>query len=258
MVLQRRSSTSASSRRATGSRLDDGSSSTRISGGTRARWPARPVGAARRTGAAGSGRGARACRRRRAPRRPAPRSSAPVTPKLAGPNATSSRDRRHEQLVVGVLEDDPDPAADLPQARGRHRQPADAHACRRRRGRMPLRCSTSVVLPAPFGPSSATRSPRFDAQVDPVQRLVPVGVGEREAADLAGTAAGRTGRRRVRHARPLDHARPSRRRPARRPPPAGARPVTHWRRPGCPRQPRHAPRSNPRESMARCTRSPRS
>jgi hypothetical protein len=30
-------------------------------------------------------------------------------------------DRRHEQLVVGVLEDDPDPAADLPQGRGLHR-----------------------------------------------------------------------------------------------------------------------------------------
>ncbi len=26
--------------------------------------------------------------------------------------------------------------------------------------RMPFRCSTRVVFPAPFGPSSATRSPR--------------------------------------------------------------------------------------------------
>ena len=52
--------------------------------------------------------------------------------------------------------------------------------------RMPLRCSTSVVLPAPLGPSRATRSPACDGEVDAEQRLVPVGVGEVQAASPAG------------------------------------------------------------------------
>ena len=46
-------------------------------------------------------------------------------------------DRRHEQLVVGVLEDDADPAADLgqprPGRRGSTGEAADLDACRRRR-----------------------------------------------------------------------------------------------------------------------------
>ncbi len=50
--------------------------------------------------------------------------------------------------------------------------------------RIPLRCSTSVVLPAPLGPSRATRSPLVHVQVDAEERLVAVGVGVGEAADL--------------------------------------------------------------------------
>ena len=49
---------------------------------------------------------------------------------------------------------------------------------------MPLRASTSVVLPAPFGPRMATRSPAIDREVDAAQRLVTVGIGEGEVAHL--------------------------------------------------------------------------
>ena len=47
-----------------------------------------------------------------------------------------------------------------------------------------MRCNASVVLPAPFGPSSATRSPALDAQTDAEQRLVAVRIDVREIADL--------------------------------------------------------------------------
>ena len=71
------------------------------------------------------------CRRRRAPRRPAASSSAPRSPRLAGPKADVVAHGRHEQLVVGVLEDDADPAADLAQVRLRRpgaRRPAPSPA----------------------------------------------------------------------------------------------------------------------------------
>ena len=47
---------------------------------------------------------------------PARRARRPRSPRLAGPNADVVAHGRHEQLVVGVLEDDADPAPDL--ARG--------------------------------------------------------------------------------------------------------------------------------------------
>ena len=74
---------------------------------------------------------------------------------------------RAEQLVVGVLEDEPDLGPDA-----LDRRPVDER--RRRSGRvpwvgawMPLRWSISVLLPAPFGPTSATFSPR------PMRRSMP-------------------------------------------------------------------------------------
>ncbi len=48
---------------------------------------------------------------------------------------------------------------------------------------MPLRCSISVLLPAPFGPTSATFSPRGDREVEPLQRLEAVRVAEVEVLD---------------------------------------------------------------------------
>ena len=88
-------------------------------------------------------------------------------------------------------------------------------------GRMPLRCSTSVVLPAPLGPSSATRSPRATVQVDAAQRHVPVRVGELEPGAPCSESMA-----------PITAAPPWRRWP--RPPPARSpRPPTvrRWPRP---------------------------
>ena len=45
---------------------------------------------------------------------------------------------------------------------------------------MPQTMLISVVLPAPFGPSSAKISPRADLQVDALQRLEPGRIGLRE------------------------------------------------------------------------------
>ena len=126
---------SASSRRATGSRLDDGSSSTRISG----RMASTVATATRRR-----------CRSGEVERRAvAVRDHADGGQRVVDPGAQLAPrhpevrraerdvlgDRGHEQLVVGVLEDDADPAADLAQVRlapprGRRRTPSRG----RRRG----------------------------------------------------------------------------------------------------------------------------
>ncbi len=50
--------------------------------------------------------------------------------------------------------------------------------------RMPFRCMTSVVLPAPLGPSRATRSPSGDREGDPEEGLGAVGVGVGQVADV--------------------------------------------------------------------------
>ena len=165
---------SASSRRDAGSRLLDGSSSTRISGriastvatATRRRWPndrwcgGRSACSAIPTASSAS--------RTRASR------SAPVSPRFAGPNATSSATvgrnswssgswktiptRRRISARFGFSTGSPptvtDPATPV---------------------RIPLRCSTSVVLPAPFGPSSATRSPVCTVRSTPCRTGVPSG-----------------------------------------------------------------------------------
>lgn len=54
---------------------------------------------------------------------------------------------------------------------------------------MPLRCSTSVVLPAPFGPSSATRSPRWMVKSTPNRACLLVGIGEDETLDVDRSTA---------------------------------------------------------------------
>ena len=90
--------------------------------------------------------------------------------------------RRHEQLVVRVLEDHADPAPDLQQVLLRDRETENLHRPAPA-VRIPLRCRTRVVLPAPLGPSSATRSPwctwRFAEQ-----GLVAVGVGVGQPAHV--------------------------------------------------------------------------
>ena len=114
---------SASSRRLAGIEVarrlveheDLGSIASTVATATRRRWPndrwcGRPVGEL-----------GHAARRSRASRTRAS-SSAPRSPRLAGPKATSSRHGRHEELVVGVLEDDADPAADLGEVLLGHRE----------------------------------------------------------------------------------------------------------------------------------------
>ena len=98
---------SASSRRDAGSRLEDGSSRTRISGSiastvataTRRRWPKRRWCGGRSANSAIPTFSRASVTRRRARR--------PRSPRLAGPNADVLADRGHEQLVVGVLEATP-------------------------------------------------------------------------------------------------------------------------------------------------------
>ena len=68
-------------------------------------------------------------------------------------------DGRQEELVVRVLEDDADPAPDLAQAAPAEPVRPPTRTTPLPPSRIPFRCRTSVVLPAPFGPSSATRSP---------------------------------------------------------------------------------------------------
>ena len=57
--------------------------------------------------------------------------------------------------------------------------------------RMPFRCRTSVVLPAPLGPSRATRSPGWTWRSMPFRALVPIRVGELDAPHLDGGNAHR-------------------------------------------------------------------
>ena len=107
--------------------------------------------------------------------RPGASSSAPAHAEVGRPERDVLADGRHEQLVVGVLEDDADPAPDL--ARGSPCRPAARRPrpCPAPAVRMPLRCSTSVVLPAPLGPSSATRSPRWTCRSTPNSAWWPSG-----------------------------------------------------------------------------------
>ena len=50
--------------------------------------------------------------------------------------------------------------------------------------KMPLRCSTSVVLPAPLGPEQRDPLALVHVEVDAVQRLVAVGVGVGDALQV--------------------------------------------------------------------------
>ena len=62
---------------------------------------------------------------------------------------------------------------------------------RRRSGNRPARCRSSVDLPAPFGPSSATRSPASIVQRDVVQGRRPVRIVVTQSLDADTGGAGR-------------------------------------------------------------------
>jgi len=117
-------------------------------------------------------------------------------PRLSGPNATSSTDRRAEELVVRILEDQADPAADLGgvpgvisrpsiQTRGaplrpgsRSREPA---AMRMHRLASPLAGQQAVevqqqrALARAVGADQGHRLARHDRQLGPTQREPAVG-----------------------------------------------------------------------------------
>ena len=110
-------STSASSRRAAGSRLDDGSSSTRISGCMASTVATRDPAAlpdGQVVGGAVAASSMPTAASAASTRRPAPGRACRGWP---GRRRRRRATRRHEELVVGVLEDDPDPTADLLNAR---------------------------------------------------------------------------------------------------------------------------------------------
>ena len=91
--------------------------------------------------------------------------------------------RRHEQLVVGILEHDPDPSPDLLELWPGDRQSGDQDLAGRRR-------VDAVEVEHECGLAGAVRPEHRDAltvldrQVDAVQRRMPVGIGERQVADL--------------------------------------------------------------------------
>ena len=110
-------------------------------------------------------------------------SSSPSSPRLAGPKPTSCADRAHEQLVVGVLEDDADPAPDLGDVLLGDRQPADRHAPGAG-GEDAVEVQHQRGLAGAVGAEQGDPLAAVDVQVHAEQRLVAVGVGEGEAADV--------------------------------------------------------------------------
>ena len=186
------SSTSSSSRRARGSRFADGSSSTSRRGriastvaiATRRRWPseswcgARSVTCSIRTAAS-----AAATRSR---------TSSRGTPRLSGPKATSSRDGRHEELVVRVLEDEPDRGAQLA-----HVALADADAGHLElalAGQQAVEVQHQRRLAGAVGPEHRDPLAVRDVQVDAVEPDDAVRVAEAQAAGVDGAAHAATTR----------------------------------------------------------------
>ncbi len=152
-------------------------------------------------------------------------------------------DARHEQLVVGVLEDDADAPAHLLQVLALHRQAVDVHGSGGRQ-------QDAVQVQHEGGLAGAVRPQQGGAlaglqdQVHAVQRLVPVGVAVRHAGQVES-------RGRRAHATAAERAT--------RPAEAGrTKAVAHWAtRVGWRRMTGMVP-LKPRDRMARWTRSPRS
>ena len=101
-------------------------------------------------------------------------------------------DRGHEQLVVGILEHDAHPAADLLQVLLHDGQAADAHRRPACAACTPFRCSTSVVLPGAVRAEQRHPLTAPDREVDAEQRLGAVRVGERQvrSTSRAGPVTG--------------------------------------------------------------------
>ena len=174
VVTSRPRTTSTRSRRAAGSRLAVGSSSTRTSG-----WVAStPARAARRRSPRLNWCGARSARsvRPTTSRAASTRASisSPARPSEEGPKATSARTvgrkswssgswktrptRRRTTARLGLVTGVP-PTATVPAERDS----------------APTRCRTNVVLPEPLGPRTATRSRLAMVRSTPARAMVPSG-----------------------------------------------------------------------------------
>ena len=170
-----------------------------------ARWSARPT-ASRLAG------------------RRAPRSSAADHPEVARSERDLALDRPLEQLLVRVLEDEPDGRREVRHgSAGRRSSPSSR--TRPAAGRSsPLRCLTRVVLPEPFWPRMATASPGSMVSDDAADGLDAARVAMDEVLDgdadgralAAGRPADGVGRGRAVRRRP-GCAGPRRARPAGRP-----------------------------------------
>ena len=90
---------------------------------------------------------------------------------------------RHEQLVIGVLEDDPDTLADLAQVRLRDRQPGHPHLARPT-SEDAVEVKDERRLARAVRPEERDALALVDREVDAEQRAVAIGIGEGDAADL--------------------------------------------------------------------------
>ncbi len=114
-------------------------------------------------------------------------------------------DGRHEELVVGVLEDDADLAADLGHVGAADREPGDGDGAR-------ASGEDAVQVQDEGGLAGAVRAEQGDplaapdGQVHPEEGLVAVGVGVGEAAHVEGGGSSRRRGHRVRPRRQIRRA----------------------------------------------------
>jgi hypothetical protein len=110
-------------------------------------------------------------------------SSSPRSPEVRRPERDVLGHRRHEQLVVRVLEHDADAPADLAQVLLDHRQARDLHRPDAA-AEHPVQVQHQRRLARAVRPEDGDPLALVHPQVDAEQRLVPVRVGERQPGDL--------------------------------------------------------------------------
>ena len=140
------------------------------------RAPSRSPRAGARPSRAGAARASAASvhpHGRRAPRRRARATSARSSPRFSGPKATSSRTVGMNSWSSGSWNTSPTRARSSCSVSPPTSSPATSSSPSPRS--RPLRWSISVVLPAPLGPSTATRSPCSTCRSTPRERRLPVG-----------------------------------------------------------------------------------
>ena len=91
--------------------------------------------------------------------------------------------RRHEQLIVRILEDDPHSPADLPQVLLAHLEPTDVNASEAA-AEDAIEVQHEGGLAGPVRAEQRHPLAAADGQVDAEQRLTTVGVREGQAADV--------------------------------------------------------------------------